>query len=137
MKLKLKLKKDFLPAGLPFTDPRTGRQFDAYEHGLKAAVTRILEHRMSNPGIYPRNESVHFDPIAVTQEVFASAYVKRPDLFESAPGVVQVKVATVTPQAPGACLCGSTSWTEHLCPSCSGARRIGWKCDNCGTIRRS
>lgn len=137
MHLKLKNSKNTLPSGMPFVDPRTGRSFDAYQMGLNETIRGIINHRSKNPTFYPESEGRWFDPIMVRQEVLRVAYEKRPDLFKQLDGEPIIQVAPVVNSKDPVCNnCGSLSLEPIYCPTCSGKRITGYKCNNCGKASR-
>lgn len=136
MGLKLIGNRKQVPAGIPFKDPRTGRVFDAYATGLRETIRMVIQHRASNPHFYPQSELIHFNPIAVRQEILARVFEVRPDLFEGMAGE-PVTLFSPPPKPQGkVCQCGSTEFEEVVCPTCQGHRVTGWKCKSCGKVKR-
>ena len=139
MGLNLKNNKKIIPAGVPFTDERTGRVFDAYQMGLRETVKAIIQHRSSNPTFYPSGDAKWFDVVEVRQEVLREVYKKRPDLFvgfNASSSPQRVMVSASKPAAPSTCQCGSTEFDPVYCPTCSGRRVTGFKCQNCGKVSK-
>lgn len=137
MRLKLRLNKENLPSGCAFTEPKTGKVFDAYEQGILNTVSNIIQHRMSNKAIFPRDNPNLFDPREVIQEVFEAAHAKRPELFVGFDAVVVNGVPSINLKPLTACAaCGSSDYEPEYCPTCSGKRQIGWRCVRCQIVRQ-
>lgn len=119
--------------GAPFTDPRTGRIFDAYQLGLDDAVVQTIEHRKANPHFYPVTELEKFDPISVRQEILATVHSKFPEMFRSESNGSFVPQVNFQPTVK-VCHCGGSEFTPIVCPTCSGQRITGQRCVKCGFI---
>lgn len=132
MILSLKGGKKFVPSGLAWTEPRTGRIFCGYELSVEGLVAKVIEHRLRNERIYPRSETAWFDPESVKQEFFRHVFSRKPELFngfEAKPLEKLVNVGAGILKCPK---CGSTTFLEQHCATCSGKRVIGRKCKECG-----
>jgi len=129
MKLFLKSGVAFAPSGMPFTDQRTGRQFDGYQLSIEVAVKEIIFHRKSNPNKYPEDEKQWFDESLVRQEFLTHIYSKRPDLFK----IQKTESQKQIDEARKCFNCGSSDIGESICPTCSGRKVIGKKCNTCGS----
>lgn len=137
--LRLKAHKETLPSGLQFTDEKSGKVFDPYEIGVEGVVAKVIQHRVANPKLYSRTSEDWFHPAKVRQEVYESAFKKRPDLFERYDGTTQVRrqiASFAAIQTESVCECGEKESTPEYCPTCSGKRQIGVKCVKCGKVRR-
>lgn len=137
MGLRLKSNNKTIPAGIVFTDLRTGRVFNPYQDGLDMTVRKIIEHRAANKTYYPATESGWFDAVAVRQEVLRVVQRSRPDMFQEYIGgpIPPVRSAVAPLPGPKLCECGSDKFDPVYCPTCSGQRVTGWKCTKCGKIR--
>lgn len=137
MGLKLKGNRNQIPSGILFVDPRTGREFNPYERGLNETIRHIIAHRSQNKTFYPSSDGVWLDPDSVRQEVLSVVYSKRPDLFDRLNSEQQIPIYTSQRQSPNACSsCGFEGAEPVYCPTCSGRRITGYKCTNCGKVRR-
>lgn len=133
--LKLKPGIKFVPMGYPYTDPRTRRQFDAYQYGVDGVISMIIEHRRANPKHYPENEPQWFLPSSVRQEFLRHVKEVNPSLL------VGGGSAPINPVpnngVPSKCAaCGGTAFSPTYCPTCGSGNRInGYKCDACGKVK--
>ena len=135
MRLKLKTSKDNLPSGCEFREPKTGKVFNAYEHGILNTVSQIMEHRLANPGLFPDKQNELFRPTSIVQELYRSAAAKRPDLFVETEGVSLGKLTVEERKPTTACACGRQDYEAEFCATCGGKRQVGWKCRFCGLVR--
>lgn len=132
--LRLKPGKNFVPQGMPFRDPRTGRLFDAYQYSVDGVITMIIEHRQNHPKHYPPNETQWFMPTLVRQEFLRHIKLIDPRLL--ADGGDAAPNPPVQSGAPTQCTCGGTAFSPEYCPTCgNGKRIIGYKCDKCGKVK--
>ena len=120
----------FPPGGFPFTDPKSGRVFDAMAGGLADRIRDVTKHRLSNPAMYSGDE---INPDPIRQEIVDFMCGKRPQLcMEGFIPVIPNPAALV--QTVSCPTCGLLDAKPTFCPTCGGGDRIKfWTCNNCNT----
>jgi hypothetical protein len=130
---------DFPPGQYIFTDPRTGQNFLGV--GFDETVREIIQHRQSNPKVYPKEDGawLDFEHTAIELEEATCLRIGNNGRF-CRPANDQ---KTFTPQNLGAAVqmpspcikCGELMGTEKLCDTCSGRRVLAWICVKCGYLK--
>lgn len=137
-RLRLKNPAQQFPAGgFGFIDPRTKRVFNGMEGTGPMQAVKIIEHRRSNPTIYPVGEWQWFNQEEVIQEVYRQKHASMPELFvgydaalrPSNPEPYRPQIAS---PAGLKCVCGSVTFKPNYCQTCAGSRINSWSCTVCG-----
>lgn len=127
------------PGGFPFVDKRTGRQFAGMSQDINGRAREVIQHRLSNPAIYPQSEPQHFSMEHVVREITDPICAKYPNYCMEtrpvAPPAASLPTAAPQPVNPACPKCGGMDFDAQFCPTCSGHKLTGFKCKKCGTIR--
>lgn len=128
-----------LPGGIPFTDPRTPtKRFAGMEVSTEdEQVGRIIEWRRKNPAVYPPSEPQWLDFAKVREELRKyqmNRLGNSKQFFVNGTNRSIGMVIKVSGPSK-ACECGATDASPVYCKTCSSARLVGYKCNNCGKHR--
>lgn len=123
---------EFPPGGFPFQDPKTGVQFNGLEAGgFNDQVRKIIAHRLANAKLYPNGNAFDFDSVAMELEIHQCQRLGNNPKYcrDTEHRTVQHQASIGNPICP---LC-KKPMSERYCPSCSGKKLIGWRCERCHT----
>lgn len=141
MPLKLKNPSTWPSGGFPFTDPRTGKVFNAMSADLTLQAKNVIAHRKANPRIYSEAQFFHMD--AVKQEILQFMCAKRPEICVETDRIApttfvaskkKANLKQVSPPQGKRCYkCGGNEFTPEWCKTCGGHKVRAWICVKCNT----
>lgn len=128
----LKSNTGMLPGGLIFVDPRVGeKKWDDTSSFIDERVKEVIRFRLQNPTIYDINkDSQYFDPAQVREEIVMFNYQRlggMPEYFINSDAVSRQNPVSQEIR----CKC-NVELKPRLCPTCGGAKVIGYICPSCG-----
>jgi len=123
-----------LPGGYPYVDPKTNMRFDGFEAGgFYDQVAKIIQHRSSNPQLYPPGNPEYLETNFVANQLDEYQCQRfGGDARYCGQTSAEIERAA-SAQAAGVCqFCGG-ELEQRYCPTCSGQRVIGTRCKKCGS----
>lgn len=124
--------------GYAFKDGRTGRKFDGMSADLKLQAQNVIKHRQANPHIYPPDQPKYLDLDWVMLEIEDYMCKENPAICggDAQPKVRKDPTFDIPLPTEPCTVCGFTSWSPNWCKTCGSGKVEGFKCGNCGNIKK-
>jgi hypothetical protein len=128
-----------IPGGWVFRDARTGMHFDGMSVSFNEQVAKIAQHRLSNPRVYDptnRDDAKYLNEGFIKNELDdyqcnRLGHDKRWCVPKEDVEAAAMRETYYTQADPSICPKCHKKMGNLYCPTCSGQRIIGFKCE-CG-----